>query len=117
MVTAPANTGITAIKRYAVISQDQANSGIFSRVMPGARMFMMVTMTLIAPMIEEMPIMWMAKISMGKLSPVCRDSGGYRVQPPAAAPPGTRNVDNSKVKANGRIQKLKLFMRGNAMSG
>ncbi len=59
----------------------------------------------------------MAKISMGKLSPVCRESGGYSVQPPAAAPPGTRNVDNSKVKAKGRIQKLKLFMRGSAMSG
>ena len=56
MVTAPASTGMTAISRYAVISQDQQNSGIFSRFMPGARMFMMVTMTLIAPMIEEAPI-------------------------------------------------------------
>ncbi len=59
----------------------------------------------------------MAKITIGKLSPVCRNSGGYRVQPPAAAPPGTKNVDSSRVKANGRIQKLKLFMRGSAMSG
>jgi hypothetical protein len=57
MVTAPASTGITAIKRYAVISQDQVNSGILSRFMPGARMFMMVTITLIAPMMEETPIM------------------------------------------------------------
>ncbi len=100
-----------------MISQDQANSGIFSKVMPGARMFMMVTMTLIAPMIEEAPIMWTAKISMGKASPDCSERGGYRVQPPATAPPGTNNVDSSRVKANGRIQKLKLFMRGNAMSG
>ena len=39
------------------------------------------------------------------------------VQPPAGPPPGTNSVDSSSVKANGRIQKLKLFMRGSAMSG
>ncbi len=59
----------------------------------------------------------MAKISIGKLSPVCSTSGGYMVQPPATMPPGTKNVDSSRVNANGRIQKLKLFMRGSAMSG
>ena len=117
MVTAPASTGITAISRYAVISQDQQNSGIFSRFMPGARMFMMVTITLMAPMIEEAPIRCMAKISIGNGSPPCSTSGGYMVQPPAGAPPGTSSVDSSNVNANGSIQKLKLFMRGNAMSG
>src|ERR1700734_2359149 len=101
MVTAPANTGITAISRYAVISQDQQNSGIFNRFMPGARMFMMVTMTLMAPMIEDAPIMCMAKISIGKLSPVCSDSGGYSVQPPAGMPPGTKSGGKSKGKAKG----------------
>ncbi len=85
--------------------------------MPGARMFMMVTMTLIAPRIEEAPIRWMAKISIGKEAPVCSVSGGYMVQPPAGAPPGTKNVESSRVKANGRIQKLKLLSRGSAMSG
>ncbi len=40
-----------------MISQDQAKSGIFSKFMPGARMFIMVTMTLIAPMMEDTPIM------------------------------------------------------------
>ena len=59
----------------------------------------------------------MAKISMGKASPVCRDSGGYKVQPAAAMPPGTKCVESSNVKAKGRSQKLKLFMRGSAMSG
>ena len=42
---------------------------------------------------------------------------GYIVQPPAGEPPGTNNVDSSNVKANGRIQKLKLLRRGRAMSG
>ena len=39
------------------------------------------------------------------------------VQPPARPPPGTNSEPISSVKANGRIQKLKLFMRGSAMSG
>ena len=56
MVTTPASTGITAISRKAVISQVQTNSGIFIRVMPGARKLRMVAITLMAPMIELMPI-------------------------------------------------------------
>ncbi len=59
-----------------MISQDQENSGILSSVMPGARMLTMVTMTLIAPMIDEAPIRWIAKIAIGKASPVCSTSGG-----------------------------------------
>ena len=52
---------MTAISRYAVISHVQQNRGSFSSVMPGARMFMIVTITLIAPMIDEAPIRWIAK--------------------------------------------------------
>jgi hypothetical protein len=100
-----------------VISQVQTNSGIRSSVIPGARMFMMVTTTLMAPRIEEAPIRCTAKISIGKEAPVCRMSGGYMVQPPAGAPPGTNSEEMSSVKANGRIQKLKLLRRGSAMSG
>ena len=59
-----------------MISQDHENSGILSSVMPGARMFTMVTITLIAPMIEEAPIRWIEKIASGKASPVCSTSGG-----------------------------------------
>ena len=88
------------------MSQVQQNSGIFSRSMPGARMFMMVTTTLMAPMIELMPIMWMAKMVRPKLSPACSTSGGYSVQPPAGAPPGRKNDSISSENANGRIQKL-----------
>ena len=39
------------------------------------------------------------------------------VQPPAGAPPGTNSEESRSVKANGRIQKLKLLRRGSAMSG
>ena len=100
-----------------MISQVHTNSGMRSSVIPGARMFMMVTTTLMAPRIEEAPIMCTAKISIGKEAPFCSTSGGYMVQPPAGAPPGTNSEDKSSVKANGRIQKLKLFSRGSAMSG
>ncbi len=75
MVIAPASTGITAISRYAVISHVQQNIGIFISVMPGARMFRMVTMMLIAPMIDEAPMMCTAKIAMSMPGPICTDSG------------------------------------------
>ncbi len=118
MVTAPASTGITAISRNAVISQLHTNSGIFSRSMPGARRLRMVAMMLIAPMIELMPIRWMAKIMKAhRVAALRATSGGYIVQPPAGAPPGMNRVDSSSMKANGRIQNDQLFMRGSAMSG
>src|ERR1700755_851816 len=53
IVTAPASTGITAISKYAVMSQVHTNIGIFMSVMPGARMLRMVVMMLIEPMIDE----------------------------------------------------------------
>ena len=117
MVTAPASTGITAMSRNAVISQVQQKIGIFSRSTPGARMLRMVAMMLIAPMIELMPIMWMAKITKATLLPPCSDNGGYSVQPPAGPPPGRNRVSSSRLKANGMIQNDQLFMRGSAMSG
>ena len=60
---------------------------------------------------------WIAKTMNGNASPVCSTSGGYSVQPPAGAPPGRNSVRISMPNANGRIQKLQLFMRGSAMSG
>src|SRR5690606_5757664 len=106
IVTAPASTGSVAVSRSAVIHQVHTNSGMCSSDMPGARMFMTVTMTLMAPMIEEAPIRWMAKMAMGMLSPAWMESGGYIVQPLAGAPPGTNRVDSRMTNANGRIQKL-----------
>src|SRR3546814_5108790 len=77
----------------------------------------MVAMTLIAPMIELIPIRWIAKMANDMLELPWIDSGGYRVQPPAGAPPGSNSVLSSKVNANGRIQNDQLFIRGSAMSG
>ncbi len=82
--------------------------------MPGARMLRMVTMMLIEPMMDEAPIRCMAKIAMP--GPICVDSGAYRVQPAAVAPPGTRKDVASSSAAGGSSQNEKLFMRANAMS-
>ena len=49
--------------------------------MPGARMFRIVVMMLIEPMIEDAPMMWSAKIAMSMPGPICTDSGAYSVQP------------------------------------
>jgi len=117
IVTAPASTGITAITRNEVISHDQQNIGILRRSRPGARRFRIVAMMLIEPRIDEMPIRWIAKIMNAIDSPPCSTSGGYIVQPAAGAPPGMKNVDSSRMKANGRIQNDRLFKRGSAMSG
>src|SRR5690606_38593955 len=117
IVTAPARTGIAMIIRYAVISHVQQNIGIFIRPIPGARMFMIVTMMLIDAMIDDRPSRWTAKIENGSDAPCCRESGGYIVQPDAGAPPGIRNVMRSSVVANGSSQNDQLFSLGSAISG
>ena len=58
-----------------MISQVQQNIGIFISVMPGARMFRMVTMMLIEPMIDDAPRMCMAKIPASIEGPICRVNG------------------------------------------
>ena len=98
------------------MSHVQQNNGIFISVMPGARMFRMVTTMLMAPMIDEAPIRCTAKIARSMPGPICAVSGAYRVQPAAVAPPGTKNDVVSSVAATGSSQKLKLFMRAKAMS-
>src|SRR5947209_11595442 len=85
--------------------------------MPGARRLKMVTMILIEPMIDDTPMMWMAKMVISIPIPIWVDSGAYKVQPAAAAPPGTKNDNISSSAAGGNSQKLQLFMRAKAMSG
>jgi hypothetical protein len=57
------------------MSQVQQNMDIFISVMPGARMFRMVTMMLIEPMIEEAPMMCIAKMPASIEGPICSVSG------------------------------------------
>ena len=70
IVTAPASTGIAAISRNAVMIQVHTNIGSLKKVMPGARMLNTVVITLIAPITDETPIRWIAKIRNGNAMPV-----------------------------------------------
>ena len=56
IVTAPASTGIDAIRRKAVMIQVHTNSGSFIKLMPGARMLNVVAMMLIAPATDDAPM-------------------------------------------------------------
>src|SRR3954465_2815282 len=76
IVTAPASTGITASSKYAVMSHDQQKSGIFINVMPGARRLRIVVMMLIEPMIDDAPMIWIAKNVRAMLIGASTDSGG-----------------------------------------
>ena len=55
MVIAPANTGKDNNNKIAVTNTDHTNKGILSMVIPGALIFKIVVIKLIAPMIEEAP--------------------------------------------------------------
>jgi len=52
---APANTGNDSNRRKAVMKTAQTNNGVRFAVIPGDRMFVIVTIKLIAPKIEETP--------------------------------------------------------------
>ena len=119
MVTAPANTGITAINKNAVISQVQTNKGMSISFIAGARMLKIVAIILIAPMIEEIPNKCTENTANGRAFPTvigCRTKGGYKVQPPLGAPPSINKVLASNKTPATNIQKLILFMRGKAIS-
>src|SRR5690606_7902051 len=111
MVMPPASTGNDSSSRKAVISTDQANSGILCSVMPGARMLKMVVMKLMAPRIEEAPAIWIDRIARSMAGPGWRDvaNGGYMVQPPpmpkAPGALGTKAESSSRMSAGGSSQK------------
>lgn len=64
IVIAPAKTGKDNNKRTAVINTDHTKSGIWCIPIPGALIFKMVVMKLIAPKIDEIPAKCKLKIAM-----------------------------------------------------
>jgi hypothetical protein len=55
IVIAPANTGNESNNNQAVIQTAQTNKGVRLAVIPGARIFVIVTIKLTAPKIDETP--------------------------------------------------------------
>lgn len=102
-----------------MIKTDHTNNGIRSRDIPGDRILIIVVIKLIAPKIEEIPAKWREKIAISTEAPeweMLDESGGYTVQP-VPAPLSTKEELINKNKEGGNNQKLKLFIRGKAMSG
>jgi len=71
LVIAPARTGRESRSRKAVISTAQTNSGLLCLNIPGARILKMVTMKLIAPIIDEAPDRCRLKIARSTAGPEC----------------------------------------------
>src|ERR1700704_6934717 len=68
------------------------SSGIRKKLMPGARMVMIVTRKLSAVMIEDAPANCTATVKNSCPSGIVVDSGAYAVQPEANEPPGARKL-------------------------
>lgn len=71
-----------------------------------------------APKIDLTPAKCKEKIAKSTEAPewaIFPDSGGYTVQP-VPAPPSTKDLDKSKIKAGIKNQNLILFIRGKAIS-
>jgi len=62
MVIAPAKTGNDKRRRIAVRNTDQTNKGVWSHVIPGERILIMVVIKFTAPKIEDAPARWRLKI-------------------------------------------------------
>lgn len=119
IVIAPANTGRDSNNKIAVIITDHTKRGIRSKVIPVDRILITVVIKFTAPRIEEIPAKCREKIAKSTEAPawaIPDDRGGYTVHP-VPAPFSTILLDNNKVREGGSIQKLILFIRGNAISG
>jgi hypothetical protein len=116
---APAKTGKESNNRTVVITIDQTNKGIRSRVIPLERILITVVIKFTEPKIEETPAKCNEKIARSTEAPLCailEDKGGYTVHP-VPAPFSTIELERSKVREGGKSQKLILFIRGKAISG
>jgi hypothetical protein len=71
IVIAPANTGKDNNNKTAVITTDQTNKGIRSKVIPLDRILITVVIKFTAPKIEEIPAKCNEKIAKSTDAPVC----------------------------------------------
>lgn len=116
---APAKTGRVSTRRMVVMITAHTNKGIRSNRIPFDRMLIIVVIKLIDPKIDEAPAKWSEKIAKSTDGPEWArflESGGYTVQP-VPAPFSTAADDTRRINDGGISQNLRLFIRGNAISG
>lgn len=102
-----------------MIFKDQTNNGTRSSRRPSGRILIIVVMKLIDPRIEEVPAKCNEKIAKSTDGPawaMLLASGGYTVHPVPAPLSTAADIINS-VSEGGNNQNLRLFSRGNAISG
>src|SRR3954452_19710202 len=93
------------------------SSGMRQKLMPGARMVMIVTRKFSAVAIDDAPANWTPIVKNSWPIGDASASGAYAVQPAAQDPPGAKKDSSIIVPATGSIQYDRAFRRGNAMSG
>ncbi len=86
--------GVAITTSSDVVKFAQTSSGMRQKVIPGARMVMIVTRKLSAVMIEDAPAHWTPMLKNTVPSGWLVESGAYPVQPAANAPPGTRKLSS-----------------------
>src|ERR1700733_9887292 len=112
--SAAASAVVAIISRGAVANWPQTKSGMRVKVMPGARIFKIVTTKLIPVMVELTPTKKIAAHHIDVPAAPCRETGGYSIQPAVGAP--SKNDEKSINPETGKIQKLSMFSHGNATS-
>src|SRR3954462_1840117 len=96
--------GVAITTRSDVVKLAHTSSGMRQKVIPGARMVMIVTRKLSAVMIEDAPAHWTPMLK--KIVPMgCDvDSVGRPLQPAANAPPGATKLRSIMRPAIGSSQ-------------
>src|ERR1700693_3701710 len=112
----PAMNGVAITTSSDVVKFAHTSSGMRQKVIPGARIVMIVTRKLSAVMIEDAPAHWTPMLKKTVPSGWSTDNGAYPVQPAANAPPGTTKLSSIIVPAMGSSQNESAFRRGNALS-
>jgi hypothetical protein len=114
-----AKTGKAKTNKIAVKNTDQQNNGNLNMFIPGALIFIIVTIKFNAPKREDTPAKCKLNIKQSTAGFACPKkllNGGYKVQP-APTPPSIQLETKNKNIDGGNNQKLKLFKRGKAISG
>src|SRR5580700_1137047 len=112
--SAAASAVVAIISSGAVANCPHTNSGMRVNVIPGARIFKIVTTKLMPVMVELTPTKKIAAHHIEVPAAPCNDTGGYSIQPAVGAP--IKNEENNIKPETGKIQKLIILSHGKATS-
>ena len=93
IVIPAASAGRATTSNTEVIKTLHTNRGMRNRPIPAGRIFIIVTIMLMAPMIDEAPARCILSIARSTEAPACDFmllSGGYKVQP---VPAPSKNIE------------------------